>query len=122
MAAFLGDIAFLLGVVVAVSGLFTLHKAYADPRPVLLKVAGIALLVTGIGTALCTSYFYLKYHFAGDLEHPYPAMMHGKDENMMMKKMMEQRNESKQPPMVLPDREDSVLTPKTPDAGHDTHH
>lgn len=92
MAAFLGDIAFLFGVVVAVAGLFTLHKAATDPRPALLKIAGIVLLVAGIGTALCTSYFYLKYHFAGDLEHPYPvvsgkmSMMHDMDRKMMMEK------------------------------------
>ena len=94
MAAFLGDIAFLLGIVVAVFGLLTLHCAAADPRPKLLKIAGIVLLVAGIGTALCTTYYYFKYHFAGDLEHPYPVMMHGK---MMMKKMMRERMKDEGP-------------------------
>jgi len=87
MAAFLGDIAFLLGIVVAASGLLTLHCAAADPRPKLLKIAGIVLLVAGIGTALCTTFYYFKYHLAGDLEHPYPVMMDGK----MMKEMMRGR-------------------------------
>ena len=92
MAAFLGDIAFLFGIVVAVAGLFTLHRAIADSRPKLLKTAGIVLLVAGIGTAACTTFYYFKYHFAGDLEHPYPVMMDGK---MMMKKMMRERMRDK---------------------------
>jgi len=94
MAAFLGDIAFLLGVVVAVVGLFTLHRAAADPRPKLLKIAGIVLLVAGTGTALCTTFYYFKYHLAGDLEHPYPIMMDGR---MMMKKMMRERMKDERP-------------------------
>jgi hypothetical protein len=121
MAAFLGDIAFLFGIVVAVAGLFTLHKAGADPRPALLKVAGVVLLVAGIGTALCTSYFYLKYHFAGDLEHPYPAMMHGKDGKMMMEKMMDKRMKNKQSSMDMPDDE-SFESGDTTEEDHETHH
>jgi hypothetical protein len=92
MAAFLGDIAFLLGIVVASAGLFTLHRAAADPRPALLKTAGYVLLVAGIATALCTTYYYARYHFSGDLDHAYPAhlmrgpMMQGGGQGMM--KMM----------------------------------
>lgn len=136
MAAFLGDIAFLFGVVVAVAGLFTLHKATADPRPVLLKTAGIVLLVAGIGTALCTGYYYLKYHFAGDLEHPYPvmsgkmSMMHGMDKKMMMERMMDKRMNDKQ--MVIDatrgfetrDSEDEqpVIQPNVTEEDHEAHH
>jgi len=127
MAAFLGDIAFLFGIVVAVAGLFTLHKAGADPRPALLKIAGIVLLVAGIGTALCTSYFYLKYYFAGDLEHPYPvvsgkmSMMHGMDGKMMMEKMMDKRMKDKQPSMDIPDDE-SFESGDTTEEDHEAHH
>ena len=127
MAAFLGDIAFLFGIVVAVAGLFTLHKAGADPRPALLKIAGIVLLVAGIGTALCTSYFYLKYYFAGDLEHPYPvvsgkmSMMHGMDGKMMMEKMMDKRMKDKQPSMDIPDDE-SFESRDTTEEDHEAHH
>jgi hypothetical protein len=127
MAAFLGDIAFLFGIVVAVAGLFTLHKAGADPRPELLKIAGIVLLVAGIGTALCTSYFYLKYHFAGDLEHPYSvvsgkiSMMHGMDGKMMMEKMMDKRMKDKQPSMDIPDDE-SFESGDTTEEDHEAHH
>ena len=94
MAAFLGDIAFLLGIVVAASGLLTLRCAAADPRPKLLKIAGIVLLVAGIGTAICTAFYYFKYHLAGDLEHPYPVMMDGR---MMMKKIMQERMKDERP-------------------------
>lgn len=118
MAAFLGDIAFLFGVVVAVAGLFTLHKAATDPRPALLKIAGIVLLVAGIGTALCTSYFYLKYHFAGDLEHPYPVMMH----EMMMKKMMDKSMKDEKPSMNTSDEEDAMISPGVQEEDHEAHH
>jgi len=74
MAAFLGDIAFLFGILIIAAGLMALHRAITDPHPVLLKTTGIVLLAAGIGTALCTGYYYLKYHFAGDLEHPYPIV------------------------------------------------
>lgn len=73
MAAFLGDIAFVLETAMAVAGLVMLHRAAGDPRPALLKVAGIVLLVAGAGAAICTAYYYSKYHFAGDLDHPYPV-------------------------------------------------
>lgn len=118
MAAFLGDIAFLFGVVVAVAGLFTLHKATADPRPVLLKTAGFVLLAAGIGTALCTGYYYLKYHFAGDLEHPYPVMKH----EMMMKKMMDKSMKDRQSPMDTSDKEEPITSPDISEEGHETHH
>lgn len=94
MAAFLGDIAFLFGIAVAVGGLFTLHRAGTDPRPTLLKVAGVVLLLAGLGTAACTTYYYYKYHKAGDLDHPFPvsagamAMMMGKGGGMGMGAMM----------------------------------
>ncbi len=102
MAAFLGDIAFLFGIVVAVAGLFTLHRAVADPRPKLLKIAGFVLLLAGIGTATCTTFYYFKYHLAGDLEHPYPVMMDGK---MMMKKMMRERMRDKDPSTATEEHE-----------------
>lgn len=128
MAAFLGDIAFLFGVVVAVAGLFTLHMAGADPRPALLKVAGIVLLVAGIGTALCTSYFYLKYHFAGDLEHPYPVMsgkthmMQGMKKKMMMEKMMGNQIEDDQAGMGVPDEVQPSDTQTLNGEDHESHH
>jgi small-conductance mechanosensitive channel len=84
MAAFLGDIAFLFGILITASGLLVLHKASSDPKPKLLNIAGKLLVIAGILTALCTTYFYFKYHLAGELEHPYP--IHG----TMMKDMHEQ--------------------------------
>ncbi|GJM04419.1 MAG: hypothetical protein DHS20C09_04100 [marine bacterium B5-7] len=93
MAAFLGDIAFLTGILITAGGLLILHRARSDPKPRLLKIAGTLMVVAGIGTALCTTYFYFKYHLAGELEHPYPihgAMlkdmkkMHGQHMDKMM--------------------------------------
>ncbi len=85
MAAFLGDIAFLIGIIVIASGLIVLHKAKTDPDPEFLRIAGKLLVIAGLLTAICTSYFYLKYHFSGDLEHPYP------DHGMPMMKMDKQQ-------------------------------
>jgi hypothetical protein len=77
MAAFLGDIAFLFGILITTGGLLLLHRAGGDPRPVILRTAAILMLAGGIGTALCTGYFWMKYHFAGDLEHAYPPALMG---------------------------------------------
>jgi len=74
------------------AGLLTLHRAGADPRPAILKIAGIVLLLSGAGTAGCTAYYYFKYHSAGDLERPYPvsaagmSMMTGKGGRTGMKR------------------------------------
>lgn len=128
MAAFLGDIAFLFGVLVIAAGLLVLHRAGGDPRPVLLRTAGIVLLAGGIGAALCTGYYYLKYHFAGDLEYPYPvipgmmSMMHGKDGKMMMKKMMDERMRNEQSSMDTPGGEEPIASPDTPEKEHEAHH
>lgn len=81
MAVFLGDIAFLTGILVIAAGLLVLHKASSDPKPKLLNIAGKLLVIAGTLTALCTTYFSFKYYLAGDLEHPYP--IHG----AMMKDM-----------------------------------
>lgn len=118
MAAFVGDIAFLLGIVVAASGLLTWHCAAADPRPKLLKIAGIVLLVAGIGTAICTAFYYLKYHLAGDLEYPYPVMMGGK----MMEKMMDRRMENKQSSTDIPEGIKPMAPPDATKEEHEAHH
>lgn len=91
-AAFIGDIAFLFGIVLIAAGLFTLHRAATDPRPLLLKMAGILLLVAGIGTALCAGYYFVKYQRGGHLEQPYPihamSIMKAGEQNMHMMRMM----------------------------------
>jgi uncharacterized membrane protein len=130
MAAFLGDIAFLLGIIVASAGLFTLHRAAGDPKPALLKTAGIVLLVAGIATALCTAYYYARYHFAGDLDHAYPAHlmapppMHGGGHGMMrMMKMRGGMGERRGPgaAMVLEPGEDEAPA-DSDEKEHEAHH
>lgn len=124
MAAFLGDIAFLLGILVTASGLLVLHRAGGDPRPVLLRTTGILLLAAGVGTALCTGYFWLKYHFAGDLQHAYPpAMMKaprmsGGMQGNMMRGMMGgmMRGEADDTPRTEPGSAESA------DSEHEEHH
>lgn len=122
MAAFLGDIAFLFGIVVATAGLFTLHRAAGDPRPLLLKIAAIVLLIAGTGTALCTSYYYLKYHLAGDLDHPFPISA-GSMQMMMGVDTKGGPPRSVSPAARAPDASEEKHTahhPETGDEGSDT--
>ena len=67
----------------------------------------MVLLAAGIGTALCTTFYYLKYHQTGDLEHPYPAMMEGRMmKQMMMKQMMRERAGKGIPPTTDAEHEE----------------
>jgi hypothetical protein len=72
MAQFLGDLAFLGEMALVALGLVLLHRS-AKEASALLKVAGVILLLTGIGAATCTSYYWLKYHLQGDFSHAYPV-------------------------------------------------
>lgn len=128
MAAFLGDIAFLLGIVVAAAGLFTLHRAGTDPRPAFLKVAGIVLLLSGAGSAGCTAYYYFKYHRAGDLEHPYPvsaadmSKMMGKGGRIGMKRMLGDDLKPDRPRTRAMNGEAAPAVPDLSGEKHEAHH
>lgn len=67
MAQFLGDIAFLLELALVAAGLVLLHAA-RERSASLLRAAGWILVVGATGTALCTGYFWLRYHQAGDFD------------------------------------------------------
>ena len=128
MAAFLGDIAFLFETVLVAAGLLTLHRAAGDPRPVLLKVAGIVLVVAGVGGAICTSYYYFKYHFAGDLDHPYPvsaaamSMMMGKGGGMGMSTMTGDATHSGGPGVEAGEGAAGPAAPGISEEEHKAHH
>lgn len=67
MAQFLGDIAFLLELGLVSAGLVLLHAGRErSARP--LRAAGWILVVGATATALCTGYFWLRYHRAGDFD------------------------------------------------------
>ncbi len=80
MAQFLGDIAFLFEMLLVAGGLVLLHHSRRQGAG-LLRAAALVLLLTGAGTALCTTYFWLRYHGSGDFEHahamPMARMMQG---------------------------------------------
>jgi hypothetical protein len=128
MAAFLGEIAFLAGILVIAAGLLVLHRAAADPRPRLLRIAGVVLLAGGIGTAICTGYYFLKYQIAGELEHPYPMqssgipMMQGGPERMHMRDMMHGGEARDRPRMeTRPGMERPVAAPVPEPSQQDDH-
>ena len=70
MAMFTMHIAMILAVFAAAAGLVALHYA-AQHKAKLIKVAGVMLVVIGIGSAACTWYFAAKYFFMGHYEHAY---------------------------------------------------
>ncbi len=80
MAQFLGDIAFLLEMVLVAAGLVLLHRSRQETAG-LLRAAAVVLLLAGTGTAICTGYFWFRYQGQGDFDHAYPmpmaSMMHG---------------------------------------------
>ncbi|MBL1141878.1 MAG: hypothetical protein HND53_07610 [Proteobacteria bacterium] len=116
MAAFLGDIAFLIGILVIASGLLVLHKASSDPKPKLLIIAGKLLVIAGILTALCTTYFYFKYHLAGELEHPYPI------HSAMMKDMKKMHGQHMDKMMMNRGGMQTDVSSVIEDDEHGTHH
>lgn len=67
MAQFMGDIAFLLELGLVAAGLVLLHVG-RERSAALVRTAGWVLVVGATATALCTSYFWLRYHGAGDFD------------------------------------------------------
>ncbi len=75
MSQFLGDIAFMLEVFAVAGGLLLLGGAGRAVAGRLAWAAGLSLLVAGVGTMLCTTWFWFKYHGAGEFEHAQPVLM-----------------------------------------------
>lgn len=73
MAQFLGDIAFLLAAAATAAGFVLLHRASAVASGGLIRLAAYILVIGGIGTGLCTGYFWLQYYTQGDFHAAYPA-------------------------------------------------
>lgn len=67
LAQFLGDIAFLLELGLVSAGLVLLH-AGRERSARLLRAAGWLLIVGATATAVCTGYFWLRYHRVGDFD------------------------------------------------------
>lgn len=92
MAEFLGDIAFMLELVIVVAGIVTLYFAQKNASK-LLRAAGWLLIIGGILGSTCTGYFYMKYYFNGDFDSAYMQPKHMAPGQMMrhdpamMKKM-----------------------------------
>lgn len=84
MAQFLGDIAGILEIITVAAGLMILHRGRTDGAG-LVKLAGVVLIVGGLGSGLCTGYYWVKYQQSGAFETAYPQ--HGMDMDKMMKHM-----------------------------------
>lgn len=72
MAMFQLDIAFLLELALFSSGLIVLYFG-REKGAGLLKAAGAVLVVGSVLTALCSSYFGVRYHIQGEFDHAHPA-------------------------------------------------
>ncbi len=68
MAQFLGDIAFLAELGLVAAGLVLLHVG-RERSASLLRAAGWILVVGATATAICTTFFWLRYHRAGEFDH-----------------------------------------------------
>jgi len=53
-------------------GLVLLHKASKDPPAMLLRAAGLVLVIGGVAVGLCISWYWFKYQAAGDFDHAAP--------------------------------------------------
>lgn len=72
MAMYLAELVFLVELALLAAGLVLLYKAHKEAS-VLLKTAAILLIIGSIGTAICTTYFSLKYYKQGVFD---TAFMH----------------------------------------------
>lgn len=97
MAQFLGDIAFLFEMVLLAGGLVLLHRGRQEGAG-LLRVAAIVLLLAGAAGALCTTYFWFRYHGQGDFDRAYPMATASMTSGGMMKPP---------PPLVMESRRSS---------------
>lgn len=89
MAQFIGDIAFIMELVVIASGLYLLGKTKKEDH-VLIKTSGYLLTIGGAVIMVCTSFFYLKYYFQGEFETA--SFRPGVMQNMMMDDLMRRGN------------------------------
>ncbi len=65
MAQFLGDIAFMIEVLIVGLGLVALHFNKREGSSY-LKWAGRLMITAGVLGMICTSFFYFKYMFSGE--------------------------------------------------------
>ncbi|MDX1442973.1 MAG: hypothetical protein R3270_04240, partial [Gammaproteobacteria bacterium] len=99
----LASIAFLIAVALLAAGILVYDRSRDSSASALVTTAAIVLLIGGLCGIYCSSYYFLKYHFAGELEHAAPVnatmmkpgmpgsgMMGGRDRmGGMMQMMME---------------------------------
>ena len=68
MAQFMGDGVFLLELLLVALGLVVFHFG-REHQAVLLRTAGIVLVVGATLTAVCTTYYWMTYAGQGDFAH-----------------------------------------------------
>lgn len=68
LAQFLGDLAFLAELGLVAAGLVLLHVG-RERSASLLRAAGWLLVIGATATAICTTFFWFRYHRAGEFDH-----------------------------------------------------
>jgi hypothetical protein len=71
MAMFLGHTAFMLELAVFVAGLALWHFGRQGAASA-LRAGGLIAMIGATLSALCTSYYLVRYQVQGDLDHAYP--------------------------------------------------
>ena len=77
MAQFMGDVVFLLEVCLVTLGLIVFHFG-REQKAVLLRAAGIVLVVGAALTAVCTTYYWMTYAGQGDFAHAHLVVQSAK--------------------------------------------
>ena len=76
MAQFMGDAVFLLEVSLVALGLIIFHFG-REQQAILLRAAGVVLVVGAALTAVCTSYYWMTYAGQGDFAHAHVVVQSG---------------------------------------------
>ena len=88
MAEFMGDFVVLTALAMLSWGFWKLDVVKRESRGTPAKVAAWVLIVAGVGTALCASYYMFQFRSAGDFDRAYPPALVQVHDMDMMKKMM----------------------------------
>lgn len=72
MAEFLGDIAFMLEILVLGIGLLIIYYGQ-KVNSKLVKFSGYMMSIVSVFALICTTFFYFKYFQNGDFDKAYPS-------------------------------------------------
>ncbi len=91
MAQVLGDIAGMLEIFASATGMVLLHLASKNPPARLLQAAAGVLILGGVFSGLCTTWYWLQYRSDGGFDHATHGPMHSvADEPLSVRSLPDQ--------------------------------